>query len=145
MNSKKKTGLLLAGLLVLAAIAGAVLIGKYSGTPDARPTATATAVVSASATPSSRLATISAAELPAEARDTLALIDQGGPFPYRQDGVVFENRENRLPKRAGGYYHEYTVKTPGERDRGPRRIVVGSDGDTYYTADHYASFRHVLR
>ncbi|MBK8255475.1 MAG: guanine-specific ribonuclease N1 and T1 [Polyangiaceae bacterium] len=73
---------------------------------------------------------------------TLDLIEQGGPFPYRQDGTVFQNRENKLPKKPRGYYHEYTVKTPGSRDRGARRIVQGKSAneETYYTDDHYQTF-----
>jgi len=81
---------------------------------------------------------------PAEERGaiekTLALIDAGGPFPYRQDGTVFSNREHLLPAEAHGYYHEYTVPTPGSPDRGARRIVMGSAGEAYYTDDHYRSF-----
>ncbi|MDX3381724.1 ribonuclease [Streptomyces niveiscabiei] len=91
------------------------------------------------------LATVKAADLPAEARTTLALIDKGGPYPYSRDGVVFGNFEGRLPKEKRGYYHEYTVKTPGSRDRGARRIVTGQGGEIYYTDDHYDSFRTVLR
>lgn len=71
---------------------------------------------------------------------TLDLIEQGGPFPYRQDGVVFTNREGRLPPRPYGYYHEYTVPTPGAPTRGTRRIIRGAGGETYYTNDHYGSF-----
>lgn len=81
--------------------------------------------------------------LPGEAHDTLALIARGGPFPHRQDGTVFQNREGRLPQRPRGYYREYTVRTPGERTRGARRIVTGGDppAEYWYTADHYGSFR----
>jgi len=81
--------------------------------------------------------------LPPEAHDTLALIEAGGPFPYRQDGATFQNREHRLPERERGYYREYTVETPGSSDRGPRRIVAGGDPPTeyFYTDDHYGSFR----
>lgn len=70
----------------------------------------------------------------------LQLIANGGPFPYPQDGVVFQNRERRLPVQASGYYHEYTVPTPGAHDRGARRVVRGNGGETYYTRDHYATF-----
>ncbi|MFK0019547.1 ribonuclease domain-containing protein [Streptomyces sp. NPDC090798] len=91
------------------------------------------------------MATVDAAGLPAEARTTLALIDKGGPFPYARDGVVFGNFESLLPKHQRGYYHEYTVKTPGAHDRGARRIVTGQGGEIYYTDDHYKSFRAVLR
>ena len=83
-------------------------------------------------------------ELPSEARATLALIKAGGPFPYAQDGRVFSNRENLLPPQKRGYYREYTVGTPGARDRGARRIVAGSGGDYYYSDDHYRSFKRIL-
>ena len=84
-------------------------------------------------------------QLPAEARQTLALIDKGGPFPYARDGVVFGNFEGLLPKHQRGYYHEYTVRTPGSRDRGARRLITGQGGEIYYTDDHYKSFRAVRR
>ncbi|MBI4756402.1 MAG: ribonuclease [Betaproteobacteria bacterium] len=91
------------------------------------------------------------AELPPEAAHTLALIRQGGPFPYRKDGVVFGNRERHLPRQPRGYYREYTVPTPGARDRGARRIVAGEgpqgdvrrSGEYYYSDDHYRSFRRI--
>ena len=82
-------------------------------------------------------------DLPPEVRETLALIKQGGPFPYRRDGVVFGNRERRLPAQPSGYYREYTVPTPGARDRGARRIVSGAPGEFYYTDDHYNTFRRI--
>ncbi|MFC7891781.1 ribonuclease domain-containing protein [Streptomyces sp. NPDC057381] len=79
--------------------------------------------------------------LPSQAHDTLDLIEQGGPYPFEQDGTVFQNREGILPGRTTGYYHEYTVITPGSDTRGARRIVTGEDyQEDYYTADHYASF-----
>jgi ribonuclease T1 len=83
-------------------------------------------------------------QLPAQARDTLARIARGGPFPYRQDGAVFQNRERILPRQPAGYYHEYTVETPGSDDRGARRIITGAQGEIFYTDDHYASFVQVL-
>ncbi|HLP96873.1 MAG TPA: ribonuclease domain-containing protein [Sideroxyarcus sp.] len=83
------------------------------------------------------------AELPPEARETLQLIRQGGPFPYPRDGVVFGNYEHILPPQARGYYHEYTVKTPGVRHRGARRIVCGIVLECYYSGDHYRSFRRI--
>lgn len=86
---------------------------------------------------------ISIRKLPQEARETLALIERGGPFPYRKDGSRFGNREKRLPPKAHGYYREYTVPTPGARDRGARRIVAGRDGEYYYTDDHYNSFKRI--
>jgi len=88
--------------------------------------------------------TILLAQLPPEARDTLQLIKRGGPFPYPRDGVVFSNFERILPKQARGYYHEYTVKTPGVSHRGARRIVCGEVTECYYTADHYKSFRRIV-
>lgn len=84
-------------------------------------------------------------QLPPEAATTLALIDQGGPFPYDRDGVVFENREGLLPAESSGYYHEYTVPTPGATDRGARRIIQGSAGELYWTDDHYQSFERIER
>lgn len=88
-----------------------------------------------------------AERLPAEARETLRLIDAGGPFPYRRDGIVFQNRERRLPEQPKGYYREYTVTTPGSKDRGARRIIAGDKppGVFYYTGDHYKSFRRIQR
>ena len=92
------------------------------------------------------------ADLPPEARQTLDLIKRGGPFPYpRKDGSSFGNFEKRLPERPRGYYREYTVPTPGSRDRGARRIVAGGgrhgdvarSGEYYYTHDHYRSFRRI--
>lgn len=87
----------------------------------------------------------SATNLPPEARDTLRLIARNGPFPYRQDGVVFGNREGRLPDHPYGYYHEYTVVTPGAPTRGTRRIITGGTPPEvwYYTDDHYRSFRRI--
>jgi ribonuclease T1 len=94
---------------------------------------------------------VALAELPVEAHATLVRIKQGGPFPYRRDGAVFNNFERRLPIRERGYYREYTVPTPGARDRGVRRIVAGAgyggdvrtSGEYYYSADHYRTFRRI--
>ncbi|MEO6470247.1 MAG: ribonuclease domain-containing protein [Aeromicrobium sp.] len=94
---------------------------------------------------SSHVGAFTVADLPKEARETLALIDSGGPFPYRQDDMVFGNREHRLPAKPNGYYREFTVATPNSNDRGPRRLIRGSEGETYYTSDHYASFHLVER
>lgn len=94
-----------------------------------------------------RLDEIDVAALPAEAREVLARIHAGGPFRYERDGVTFGNREHALPARRRGYYHEYTVATPGERTRGARRLVCGGPRKApevcYYTDDHYASFRRI--
>ena len=88
------------------------------------------------------------AELPRQGRETFELIRQGGPFPNEKDGSVFGNRERLLPEARRGYWREYTVSTPGSRDRGARRIVCGGPPRTphacYYTADHYASFRKIV-
>jgi ribonuclease T1 len=85
----------------------------------------------------------STGSLPPEAITTIDLIEKGGPFPYDRDGIVFQNREHLLPQHPSGYWHEYTVPTPGESDRGARRIIHGAGGEFYYTEDHYASFRRV--
>lgn len=93
---------------------------------------------------------VALAELPPEAQQTEKLIRAGGPFPYSKDGVTFGNRERQLPRRNRGYYREYTVPTPGSRNRGARRIVCGGDPPVkpevcYYTEDHYASFRRIVQ
>jgi len=93
-------------------------------------------------------ASVSVAELPRQGVETYEKIHQGGPFPYEKDGVIFGNRERLLPAEKRGYYREYTVKTPGSRDRGARRIICGGQPKTpdacYYTADHYSSFRRIV-
>lgn len=87
--------------------------------------------------------TISVAELPDQARDVLRAIKQGGPFAFDRDGVVFGNYEHALPKQPRGYYHEYTVKTPGAHNRGARRIISGDKDEYYYTDDHYQTFKRI--
>ncbi len=87
---------------------------------------------------------IAVAQLPAQARAALELIRAGGPFPYERDGAIFRNREGQLPKHPHGYYREYTVRSPGAGDRGPRRIVGGRAGELYYTDDHYRTFRRII-
>jgi ribonuclease T1 len=94
--------------------------------------------------------TVALAALPIEAQQTQALIQKGGPFPYRKDGSTFGNRERLLPAKPRGFYKEYTVKTAGSPDRGARRIVCGGSRQTqpeacFYTADHYASFRRIVQ
>jgi ribonuclease T1 len=96
------------------------------------------------------MSAVSLTQLPVEAQTTHRLILAGGPFPYRKDGSVFGNRERALPGKRRGYYHEYTVDTPGARDRGARRIVCGGLPVTrpevcFYTADHYTSFRRIVQ
>lgn len=94
------------------------------------------------------LGTIQARDLPAEARQTIVLIQEGGPFPYEKDGSVFGNYEKILPQKKRGYYREFTVKTPYARNRGARRLITGGEKsrphEYYYTADHYRSFKRVI-
>ncbi|MFJ6434100.1 ribonuclease domain-containing protein [Streptomyces sp. NPDC091416] len=98
-------------------------------------------VTAAATAATSSVGSICYSALPSQAHDTLDLIDAGGPFPYDQDGTVFQNREGVLPGQSTGYYHEYTVITPNSPTRGARRIVTGEEvQEDYYTADHYATF-----
>ncbi|MEW6497551.1 MAG: ribonuclease domain-containing protein [Cyanobacteriota bacterium] len=90
-----------------------------------------------------QIPTIPINKLPPEVYSTIALINKGGPFPYKQDGTIFRNREKRLPPAPVGYYREYTVPTPGSPSRGARRIVTGQGQEIYYTSDHYRSFVRV--
>ena len=87
--------------------------------------------------------TVNVVMLPDEARHTFSLVKQHGPFPFPRDGVEFSNFEHRLPQQARGYYHEYTVKTPGAHNRGTRRIVCGPLPECYYTGDHYRTFQRI--
>ncbi|GAB3791175.1 ribonuclease domain-containing protein [Dyella agri] len=125
-------------LLVLVVVVLALLWNRQAQTPvpAAQPNAPA---ASASRDNGATLPSF----LPPEAHDTLALIARGGPFPHSQDGVVFGNYEGLLPKQPRGYYHEYTVETPGASTRGTRRIITGGTPPEvyYYTDDHYRSFR----
>jgi ribonuclease T1 len=143
--------LIAVAVLLVCAIAAAAVYALRDH-PDAAPTGVKQpprAGVTASAAPAGwvpdnpRLADVCRTALPGQARDTLALIAAHGPFPYRTDGVVFENRESRLPGKRAGYYHEYTVVTPGSADRGTRRVVTGGLGEQYWTGDHYASFQEI--
>lgn len=117
-----------------------------TATPTRAPTATPTRAPTPTRVPDriDGLRVVTPDQLPREARDTLALIARGGPFPFDRDGIVFENREGLLPRKARGYYREYTVITPNSRDRGARRIIAGQGGERYYTADHYESFVRVI-
>jgi ribonuclease T1 len=149
-KSRKQTAPMgFAWWLVLVAVA--LLLGwnaTSSETPQSTPVAptsgAATGVVLPTVAPGG-IATMQISALPPEALETLDLIYKGGPFPYRQDGTTFQNRERLLPIQPQGYYREYTVRTPGEDDRGARRIVFGREGEIYYTDDHYASFRRVIQ
>lgn len=139
-------GLLVVAVVVLAAV---WWLGRGTsddaGTSGVRPGATTSSSSPRTGggtvtDPASGLPIVARADLPPEALETLDLIEAGGPFPYDRDGVVFQNRERLLPVRARGWYHEYTVPTPGEDDRGARRIVTGEDGTEYWSPDHYATF-----
>lgn len=137
-------------IALIAAFAMVYWLGQLSTQPDevtAIPTAPISAPVTESLPVTPNLPQASNGMLPdflpREAKTTLGLIARGGPFPYRQDGVTFQNREKRLPKKSRDYYREYTVETPGLSHRGARRIVTGGDPVEiyYYTEDHYDSFR----
>ena len=139
----------LAATALLLALGACGSAGAGTAAPERAGSATteppATAVPSmTTATVLDGLEVVRVADLPPEARRTLNLIARGGPFPYQRDGAVFANRERLLPRRGSGYYHEYTVPTPGENDRGARRIIADASGECYYTDDHYASFRRVV-
>ncbi|NYJ75494.1 ribonuclease domain-containing protein [Allobranchiibius huperziae] len=141
---------LVLGLLVVALIIGWIAHQSSGSKPHSAPSTTLLSVTqpassSSTSKDTSGLGTVAYADLPSGARHTLSLVDKGGPYPYRQDGTVYQNRNRDLPIQPRGYYHEYTVVTPGSGDRGPRRIVVGRDGTAYYTADHYDTFRRVQR
>ncbi|MEV7730067.1 ribonuclease domain-containing protein [Streptomyces sp. NPDC087917] len=143
----------LGALFLCAALVGAVGCGGKSAAPTPPAVGTGAAdtpsgvATGGSAPPAwaRGRATVRADALPSQAREVLALIDEGGPYAYRQDGTVFGNFEKALPRQKRGYYHEFTVRTPGERDRGARRIVTGGGGEFYYTDDHYQTFKAVLR
>ena len=138
--------LVLAAAIVIVGLLAAFGLDRCTAGGNSSPdAASAGAAVSSTATPRSGLLTIAATSLPPAAQAALVLIDKGGPFPYAQDNTVFSNFERLLPAQASGYYREYTVVTPGSRDRGERRLVVGRAGDVYYTSDHYDSFRQVIR
>lgn len=145
----RKPLLLLVAIVLLVGGLAAIKLSQRPPPPQFAPSlsqADAPPATAAAAAPSASRTTARdalPAFLPAEARQTIALIQRGGPFPHRQDGSVFSNREQRLPQRARGYYHEYTVDTPGAGNRGARRIVTGGNPPTgwFYTDDHYETFR----
>ncbi|MHC6219367.1 guanyl-specific ribonuclease [Arthrobacter sp. MMS24-S77] len=159
-------GLVIAAVvLVFAVVSGAVVSGTaVNGTAvngtgpkgadvatssprtgaTAAPVRSSAAASAATATNTSGLQAVNASQLPKEAQQTLALIAKGGPYPYERDGINFGNFEGLLPKKASGFYQEYTVKTPGESDRGAQRIITGKDGGKFYTPDHYATFKFIV-
>ncbi|GAA2779473.1 ribonuclease [Saccharopolyspora taberi] len=127
----------LAGLI---AVVG--LLGFQAGAAQALTVAPqAPAVAQAPCGDTSGFEQVDLSQLPPEAKETYDLIQQGGPYPYPQDGTTFQNREGILPDCEEGYYKEYTVETPGSDDRGARRFVVGEGGEYFYTEDHYESFK----
>lgn len=154
----RSIALLLTGLLAMAVFAfgGPGLLETVTGSTTPAASSSASPVPGApvpgpadvpapAAVPAnpSGLPAIKESQLPAEARDTLAGIRAGGPYRYSQDNKTFGNFERILPRQDSGYYREYTVPTPGESDRGARRIVTGSEGEKYYTQDHYDSFKFI--
>jgi ribonuclease T1 len=158
MRNRSVVALLLAVLLAVALLAsgGTGLLESLTGSPTPAASSSGAPVseapaprpgevpgpAAAPANPSG-LPSISESALPAEARRTLALIRAGGPYSYSQDDKTFGNFERILPRQGSGYYREYTVPTPGESDRGARRIVTGAGGEKYYTQDHYDSFKFI--
>jgi ribonuclease T1 len=164
MRNRSVVALMLTGLLAIALLAfgGTGLLESLAGSPTPATSSSAAPVPEApvpgpaevrtpaavpgpDAAPAnpSGLPSISESALPAEARRTLALIRAGGPYSYSQDDKTFGNFERLLPRQSSGYYREYTVPTPGESDRGARRIVAGAGGEKYYTQDHYDSFKFI--
>ncbi|MFJ3215154.1 ribonuclease [Kitasatospora sp. NPDC086801] len=166
--TRRKSPLVVVAVLILALVAGIgyLLAGKGgSSHPKAAASSTATTAGASAPKPSApkpsppaggtpapsgtwvpadpALADVCRTKLPSQAQDTLGLIAKNGPYPYNRDGIVFENRESRLPKKSGGYYHEFTVVTPGSNDRGTRRVVTGGSGEQYWSPDHYATFQEI--
>jgi ribonuclease T1 len=131
MSSRRRVSAALIGLLLL-------VTGGWLGRHALSSPSTAEAPTMVASTTGLPVRALS--QLPPQAAQVWQLIQRGGPFPYRQDGTVFGNRERRLPPRQSGFYREYTVPTPGEYDRGPRRLITGGTAELYYTADHYVNF-----
>ena len=140
-RTRRRFAAVLSAMFVLIALSG--LLGGWPGGAEqvfARESP-------ATGKQSTRIEMVDLASLPPQVKRTLALIRAGGPFPYSRDGIPFGNRERLLPRRSRDYYTEYTVPTPGARNRGARRIIAGGDptrsGEYYYTDDHYESFRRI--
>ncbi|SCK44196.1 ribonuclease T1 [Streptomyces sp. WMMB 714] len=131
----------IARISALSALSLSLLVGGPAAFAQATATDSAPKASAPAAVAPAEVGDICESKLPAEAHETLDLIEQGGPYPYPQDGTVFQNREGILPDQDEGYYHEYTVETPGSDDRGAKRIVTGEeDKEDYFTEDHYESF-----
>ncbi|MFI6032129.1 ribonuclease domain-containing protein [Amycolatopsis magusensis] len=124
----------------LAGVLLAILVAFFGGATAVSAAPAAPVTVQAECGDTSGFDEAALGSLPPEASETYDLIQQGGPYPYPQDDTVFQNREQLLPLCDSGYYHEYTVETPGSSDRGARRIVKGDGDEYFYTADHYESF-----
>jgi ribonuclease T1 len=151
LNNKQSSWKRITPVLLVVAVILAVFLAEWAGsatpgcTPALEPPAVSNpAAVSEAPLRQNQSGGVSLSSLPKEANDTLKLIKQGGPFPYSKDDTVFSNYEGLLPAKPAGYYHEYTVITPGSPDRGARRIVAGGPGEYYYTGDHYLSFKRIL-
>ena len=146
MTSRRRITFALVGLVVL--VLGGWLVKDLSSGGASTPTTTTSTSAKAAGTASgavpgtsSGLPVKALSSLPKEADDTWKLIQKGGPYPYpKNDGVVFHNNGNTLPRNKDGYYHEYTVDTPGAKNRATRRLITGSQRELYYTDDHYDSF-----
>ncbi|MGD9990377.1 ribonuclease domain-containing protein [Pseudonocardia sp.] len=145
MSSPRRGSSVRAALVALAVLAAIVLVGTFARPGPAPPTATggttcATVSAQVPGAAASTLPVQPLCALPPEAAAVYAQIRAGGPYRYERDGIVFANAERLLPAQPRGYYHEFTVPTPGETDRGARRLVTGSEQELYYTGDHYGSF-----
>ena len=146
MTGRRRRDLIVAAALAVVVAVALIVVavtrggeGIQNSAADFRPPAKTTV------SPPSGMPIVALDRLPKEAQRVVEKIETGGSFQHRQDGAVFANRERRLPRRAAGYYREYTVPTPGATDRGARRIIAGAQGELYYTADHYASFQWIQR
>lgn len=129
---------LLALLLAIGIGYGVRAATRDPGVPARTSALSSTAVVRVS------LSTVSLSALPVQAVQVVHEIEAGGPFAFgANDGVVFDNNEHRLPIHGTGYYHEYTVPTPGSAGRGTRRLITAAAGEYYYTGDHYEHFQRV--
>jgi dienelactone hydrolase len=90
-----------------------------------------------------------AKEVPEKVLRVLEHVDRhGDAMDGYEGGRTFGNFERRLAatddKGRRIKYREWDVNPlkPGV-NRGPERLVTGSDGTAYYTADHYATFKKV--